>query len=232
MTTTPQTDKRQASPAATPAPAPSRGKPERRRSTRTLAPAGTVPGPVRPHLPAAHRCGNQVQLHQGDPQRTLRRGRRDQRASPGSATTPRPWPTAASSPRSAACCSSAWSRCPVMIVLCTVLALMLESASAKWPGFFRAAYFLPVRRPRRDRHHPVVLPLRAGPEPAGGPCRRSLGLTPDFLGPDTVLWSIANIVTGATRATTCSSSWPSSSPSPWNSTKPPRWTVPPRSGWP
>ena len=36
---------------------------------------------------------------------------------------------------------------PLMIALCTVLALMLESASAKWPGFFRAAYFLPYGVP-------------------------------------------------------------------------------------
>ncbi len=36
---------------------------------------------------------------------------------------------------------------PVMIVLCTILALLLESASAKWPGFFRAAYFMPYGVP-------------------------------------------------------------------------------------
>ncbi|KNH17669.1 ABC transporter permease [Arthrobacter sp. ZBG10] len=82
---------------------------------------------------------------------------------------------------------------PVMIVLCTVLALMLESASAKWPGFFRAAYFLPYGVPGviatilwSFLYVPGLSPLV---DLAG-----TFGLTPDFLGPDTVLWSIANIV--------------------------------------
>jgi len=36
---------------------------------------------------------------------------------------------------------------PIMIVLCTILALLLESAAAKLPGLFRAAYFLPYGIP-------------------------------------------------------------------------------------
>jgi multiple sugar transport system permease protein len=82
---------------------------------------------------------------------------------------------------------------PVMIVLCTVLALMLESASAKWPGFFRAAYFLPYGVPGviatilwSFLYVPGLSPLI---DIAG-----LFGLSPDFLGPNTVLWSIANIV--------------------------------------
>ena len=35
----------------------------------------------------------------------------------------------------------------VMIVAAVILALLLESASAKWPGFFRATYFLPYGIP-------------------------------------------------------------------------------------
>src|SRR5699024_5082791 len=35
----------------------------------------------------------------------------------------------------------------VMIVAATILALLLETASAKWPGFFRATYFLPYGIP-------------------------------------------------------------------------------------
>ncbi|WP_426226282.1 carbohydrate ABC transporter permease [Pseudarthrobacter sp. DSP2-3-2b1] len=83
---------------------------------------------------------------------------------------------------------------PVMIALCTVLALMLESASAKWPGFFRAAYFLPYGVPGviatilwSFLYVPGLSPLI---DVAG-----LVGLKPDFLGADTVLWSIANIVT-------------------------------------
>lgn len=83
---------------------------------------------------------------------------------------------------------------PLMIALCTVLALMLESASAKWPGFFRAAYFLPYGVPGviatilwSFLYVPGLSPLI---DVAG-----LVGLKPDFLGADTVLWSIANIVT-------------------------------------
>jgi multiple sugar transport system permease protein len=82
---------------------------------------------------------------------------------------------------------------PVMIVLCTILALMLESASAKWPGVFRAAYFLPYGVPGviatilwSFLYVPGLSPLF---DIAG-----LFGLTPDFLGANTVLWSIANIV--------------------------------------
>jgi multiple sugar transport system permease protein len=83
---------------------------------------------------------------------------------------------------------------PIMIALCTLLALMLESASAKWPGFFRAAYFLPYGVPGviatilwSFLYVPGLSPLF---DIAG-----LVGLTPDFLGANSVLWSIANIVT-------------------------------------
>lgn len=82
---------------------------------------------------------------------------------------------------------------PVMIVLCTALALMLESASAKWPGFFRAAYFLPYGVPGviatilwSFLYVPGLSPIIDVAE--------VVGLSPDFLGASTVLWSIANIV--------------------------------------
>ena len=72
---------------------------------------------------------------------------------------------------------------PVMIVLCTVLALMLESTSARWPGFFRAAYFLPYGVPGviatilwSFLYVPGLSPLI---DIAG-----LFGLEPDFLGPD------------------------------------------------
>lgn len=81
-----------------------------------------------------------------------------------------------------------------MIALCTVLALLLESASARWPGMFRAVYFLPYGIPGvvatilwSFLYVPGLSPLV---DLAG-----AFGLQVDFLGPDTVLWSIANIVT-------------------------------------
>ena len=83
---------------------------------------------------------------------------------------------------------------PVMIVAVTVLALLLESASAKWPSFFRAAYFLPYGIPGviasilwSFLYLPGFSPVVAG--------LQALGLDVDFLNAQTVLWSIANIVT-------------------------------------
>nr|WP_245570956.1 sugar ABC transporter permease [Glaciibacter superstes] len=82
---------------------------------------------------------------------------------------------------------------PIMIVLATVLALMLESASARWPGFFRAAYFLPYGVPGviatilwSFLYVPGLSPLFD--------VAALVGLEPDFLGAGSVLWSIANIV--------------------------------------
>jgi multiple sugar transport system permease protein len=83
---------------------------------------------------------------------------------------------------------------PVMIVLCTILALLLESASSRWPGFFRAAYFLPYGIPGviatilwSFLYVPGLSPIID--------IAAAVGLPLDFLGPSTVLWSIANIVT-------------------------------------
>ena len=82
----------------------------------------------------------------------------------------------------------------LMIALCTLLALLLESASARWPGLFRAVYFLPYGIPGviatilwSFLYIPGLSPLVD--------LGSAFGLQLDFLGPDTVLWSIANIVT-------------------------------------
>jgi multiple sugar transport system permease protein len=82
----------------------------------------------------------------------------------------------------------------VMIALATILALLLESASAKLPGLFRATYFLPYGIPGviatilwSFLYVPGLSPII---DIAG-----MLGIELDFLGPSTVLWSIANIVT-------------------------------------
>jgi multiple sugar transport system permease protein len=82
----------------------------------------------------------------------------------------------------------------LMIALCTVLALLLESASARWPGMFRAVYFLPYGIPGvvatilwSFLYVPGLSPLID--------LASAFGLQVDFLGPNTVLWSIANIVT-------------------------------------
>ncbi|KQQ03715.1 MULTISPECIES: carbohydrate ABC transporter permease [unclassified Rathayibacter] len=81
---------------------------------------------------------------------------------------------------------------PIMIALCTVLALMLESASARMPGFFRAAYFLPYGVPGviatilwSFLYVPGLSPIIDA--------ANVVGLEPDFLGANSVLWSIANI---------------------------------------
>ncbi|NYH53054.1 multiple sugar transport system permease protein [Nocardiopsis arvandica] len=83
---------------------------------------------------------------------------------------------------------------PVMLGLALVLALLLESASARWPGFFRALYFMPYGVPG------VVASLLWGflYVPGLSPIldvAGLVGLEPDLLGPSGVLWSIANIIT-------------------------------------
>ncbi|MEV5106552.1 carbohydrate ABC transporter permease [Streptomyces massasporeus] len=82
---------------------------------------------------------------------------------------------------------------PVMLLLATVLALALDTLSQRWAGFLRAAYFLPYGVPG------VIASILWGflYVPGVSPLVDLLGrvgLAPDFLGYDTVLWSIANIV--------------------------------------
>lgn len=82
----------------------------------------------------------------------------------------------------------------VMIIAATVLALLLESASVRFPGLFRAAYFLPYGIPGviatilwSFLYVPGLSPIV---DVLGW-----VGIDVDFLGPNVVLWSIANIVT-------------------------------------
>ncbi|MFI2263798.1 carbohydrate ABC transporter permease [Streptomyces tubercidicus] len=83
---------------------------------------------------------------------------------------------------------------PLMIVLATALALLLESASARGVPFFRSAFFLPYGVPGVIAsilwgflYVPGISPLV---KIAG-----DLGWDVDFLARGTVLWSLANIVT-------------------------------------
>jgi len=82
----------------------------------------------------------------------------------------------------------------VMIVAATVLALLLESASAKWPGFFRATYFLPYGIPGVIATILWSFLYIPGLSPIVD-VLQVVGINVDFLGPNMVLWSIANIVT-------------------------------------
>jgi multiple sugar transport system permease protein len=83
---------------------------------------------------------------------------------------------------------------PLMIGLATVLALLLDSASTRGVRFFRTSFFLPFGVPGVIAsilwgflYVPGISPILEGLD--------RLGLQVDLLGPDTVLWSIANIVT-------------------------------------
>ncbi|MGW1376424.1 carbohydrate ABC transporter permease [Streptomyces sp. NPDC002446] len=83
---------------------------------------------------------------------------------------------------------------PLMIVLATALALLLESASARGVPFFRSAFFLPYGVPG------VIASILWGflYVPGISPLVKiadSLGWDVDFLSRGTVLWAIANIVT-------------------------------------
>ncbi len=83
---------------------------------------------------------------------------------------------------------------PVMILLATVLALLLESGRVYFKSFFRVSYFLPYGVPG------VIASLLWGflYVPATSPLVEVLGhvgIHADFLSADTVLGSIVNIVT-------------------------------------
>jgi multiple sugar transport system permease protein len=86
---------------------------------------------------------------------------------------------------------------PIMLGLALLLALLLDSTVVRFRSFFRLAFFVPYAIPG------LVAALLWGYlyDPGLSPIVKSvsaLGLsTPDFLGVNTVLWSIANIATWA-----------------------------------
>lgn len=84
---------------------------------------------------------------------------------------------------------------PVMILLATMLALLLESASARWPAFFRAAFFMPYGIPGVLATILWSFLYVPGLSPIVDVVHSMFGIELDFLGSNTVLWSIANIVT-------------------------------------
>ncbi|MGW9114857.1 carbohydrate ABC transporter permease [Microbacterium sp. NPDC055683] len=83
---------------------------------------------------------------------------------------------------------------PVMIAAATVLALLLESASAMWPGLFRALYFMPYGIPGVIATILWSFLYVPGLSPVID-VASWMGVDLDFLGAGSVLWSIANIVT-------------------------------------
>ncbi|NUR83684.1 MAG: sugar ABC transporter permease, partial [Nonomuraea sp.] len=82
---------------------------------------------------------------------------------------------------------------PLMVVLSTALALVLEAGVTRWPRFFRTAFFLPYGVPG------VIASIMWGFLYAPGtspftPLFQAAGAEVDLLGPGTVFWSIMNIV--------------------------------------
>jgi multiple sugar transport system permease protein len=82
---------------------------------------------------------------------------------------------------------------PVMLVIALLLALLLDSAVVHLKAFFRVAFFVPFAIPGIIAalvwaffYQPVFSPIDKGLQALGLP-------GPDFLGPGTVLWSIANV---------------------------------------
>jgi multiple sugar transport system permease protein len=82
---------------------------------------------------------------------------------------------------------------PVMLGIALLLALLLDSATARFKPFFRVAYFVPFAIPGIIAallwaffYQPVFSPIDKGLQAINLP-------QIDFLGPNTVLWSIANI---------------------------------------
>lgn len=82
---------------------------------------------------------------------------------------------------------------PLMLLLATVLALLLEHVPPRWAGLLRASYFLPYGVPG------VIAAILWGflYVPGVSPITDLLGrigAAPDFLSYNSVLWSIANVV--------------------------------------
>lgn len=83
---------------------------------------------------------------------------------------------------------------PVMLVAALVLALLLDSAAARWVSVYRALYFLPYAVPGviaavlwAYLYSPTISPIVE--------IGNALGVPIDFLSPGVVLWSMANITT-------------------------------------
>lgn len=84
---------------------------------------------------------------------------------------------------------------PVMLVLALIFALMLDSAMIRFRAYFRLAFFLPYAVPGIVAailwgflYYPSLSPIVRGLHDLHLPA-------PDFLGTNTVLWSMANIST-------------------------------------
>lgn len=83
---------------------------------------------------------------------------------------------------------------PVMLGLALGLALLLDSAAARWIGLYRVIYFLPYAIPGviaavlwSYLYSPTLSPLVEAGD--------AIGVHLDFLAPAVVLWSMANITT-------------------------------------
>ncbi|MFC5665991.1 carbohydrate ABC transporter permease [Kitasatospora misakiensis] len=83
---------------------------------------------------------------------------------------------------------------PLMLALALLIALLLDSGVLRLKRFFRIAVFLPYAVPAVIGAIVWGYLYSPGLSPVLGALSR-LGLSPDLLGPDWILWSIANIVT-------------------------------------
>ncbi|WP_174845153.1 carbohydrate ABC transporter permease [Dictyobacter alpinus] len=83
---------------------------------------------------------------------------------------------------------------PVMLALALVLALLLDSVTVRFKSFFRIAFFIPYGVPGvigallwGFLYNPQLSPLVQG--------LQAIGININFLNGNTILWSMANIVT-------------------------------------
>jgi multiple sugar transport system permease protein len=84
---------------------------------------------------------------------------------------------------------------PVMLVFATVLALLLDSVTVRFKRFFRLAFFLPYGIPGVIAAILWSFLYLPGLSPVVAALRDTGFGTVNFLGANSVLWSIANIVT-------------------------------------
>ncbi len=84
---------------------------------------------------------------------------------------------------------------PVMLVFATILALLLDSVAVRFRSFFRLAFFLPYGIPGVIAAILWSFLYLPGLSPIVAALRGSGFGTVNFLGTNSALWSIANIVT-------------------------------------
>jgi multiple sugar transport system permease protein len=121
---------------------------------------------------------------------------------------------------------------PVMLAFATVLALLLDSAAVRFRRFFRLVYFLPYGIPGVIAAILWSFLYLPGLSPVVAALQHTGFGTVNFLGADSTLWSIANIVTWEYTGYNMLIIYAALQAIPPTCTRRRALTAPPNGGWP